>query len=509
MAKFQRKNAWNQQGTFNNPDLLWYAKGVKEMQSRQLNDQNSWWFFAAIHGEDIAESTFPGWGAIPAPPSVPTSPLPSQSVKDTFWNQCQHQSWFFPPWHRGYLIALEDQIRSVIISLGGPADWALPYWNYLGPGDQYKMPPAFAEKNLPDGSPNPLYVDSRYGPDGDGNIYITSKASDECQSNTIYTGRNAATPKPGYGGPETPFWHGGTFLSGNLESNPHNLVHREVAGNPDIPDRYGIMGFPETAALDPIFYLHHCNIDRMWASWNAAGNQNPNQTNWLEGPTTSGERKFVMPMADGTSWAFTPGDVNSLSQLNYDYDDLTLAKEPRLEDALTVRLTKFGVEPSMIAKEMNMDTGDKSELIGANQEPLELESSGIKTNVKFDKSAFKEMRGTFMKASASNIPDEIYLQIENVKGNMDVNTLTVTVNDKLAGHVALFGLRSASKKDSHHGGGGLTFIFNITGIFDDLHLTNSMDIDSIDVKIFPDSAIPETQKITVGRICIYRETQSL
>jgi hypothetical protein len=34
MATFTRNNAWNQNGTFNNPDLLWYAKGVGVMQSR-------------------------------------------------------------------------------------------------------------------------------------------------------------------------------------------------------------------------------------------------------------------------------------------------------------------------------------------------------------------------------------------------------------------------------------------------------------------------------------------
>ncbi|WP_340066599.1 tyrosinase family protein [Ascidiimonas aurantiaca] len=508
MAKFQRKNAWNQQGTFDNPDLLWYAKGVKEMQSRQLNDQNSWWFFAAIHGEEIEESTFPGWGEIPPPPNVPTSPVPPRSVQDTFWNQCQHQSWYFPPWHRGYLIALEDQIRSVVISLGGPADWALPYWNYLGSGNQYKMPPAFAEKTLPDGSANPLYVTARYGPDGDGNIFIKiPPISGACQSNTIYTGSNRATPKPGYGGPATRFSHSGN-VSGNLESNPHNMVHMQVGGTPNGED-YGIMAYPETAALDPIFYLHHCNIDRMWAAWNAAGNQNPTETNWLEGPAASGEREFVMPMANGNSWVFTPADVNSLSQLDYVYDDLTLAKELDFDQALTARLTKFGVEPARVSKEMHMDTGGKSELIGANQEPLELESSGIKTNVKFDRSAFNVMRNTFMKASELNVPDEIYLQIENVKGAMDANMLTVTVNDRLAGHVALFGLRNASKKDGHHGGEGLTFIFNITNIFDDLHLTNTLDIDSIDVKIFPENAIPGTQKIVVGRVSIYREQQNI
>jgi tyrosinase len=145
MATFTRRNAWSNSGTFDNPDLLWYAKGVGVMQSLSLDNPNSWWFFAAIHGEYLTtgDTSFPGWGFLPAPPQVPTTPLPSQDLQNLYWDQCQHQSWYFAPWHRGYLLALEAQIRAAVVSLGGPSDWALPYWNYFGPGDEYKIPPAF------------------------------------------------------------------------------------------------------------------------------------------------------------------------------------------------------------------------------------------------------------------------------------------------------------------------------------------------------------------------------
>src|SRR6266576_2321642 len=33
------------------------------------------------------------------------------------------------------------------------------------------------------------------------------------------------------------------------------------------------MGSVPTAAQDPIFYLHHCNIDRLWDLWLAQGGQ--------------------------------------------------------------------------------------------------------------------------------------------------------------------------------------------------------------------------------------------
>ncbi|HET9767191.1 MAG TPA: tyrosinase family protein, partial [Thermoanaerobaculia bacterium] len=351
-AQYTRANAWNNGGTFANPDLLWYAKGVGALQARQLSDPASWWFFAAIHGEYISETSFPGWGFLPAPPAVPTTPLPSQNDQDTYWDQCQHQSWYFPPWHRGYLLALEAQIRAEVINLGGPSTWALPYWNYFGPGTESDIPPAFTEQTLPDGTPNPLFVTARYGPNGDGNIFVPiPPVNQNCLTNDIYTGSDAVTPPPGFGGPQTGFSHfGGT--SGNLENQPHNLVHGFVGGNAPDGQTWGLMSDPGLAALDPIFYLHHANIDRLWAAWNAtATNTNPTTSSWLDGPGSIGERAFVMPWPGGGSWPFTPQDVDSLSQLNYVYDDLTAPAPAVASAAAAQRLSRLGAAaPAAAAK---------------------------------------------------------------------------------------------------------------------------------------------------------------
>lgn len=505
MSTFLRKNAWNNEGTFDNPDLLWYAKGVGVMQSRSLDDESSWWFFAAIHGEYINETSFPGWGTIPGPPSVPTSPVPSASVQAKFWNQCQHQSWYFTPWHRGYLIALEGHLRKAIVELGGPRDWALPYWNYLGVDQEFRIPEAFTQENLPDGTANPLFVNARYGPKGDKNIYIEiPPISGACQSNTLFTGSNSQTTRPGYGGPKTGFSHGGN-VSGNLEGNPHNLVHVQVGGSSGAI--WGLMSDPGIAALDPIFYLHHSNIDRMWAAWNHAGNRNPTDPNWLSGPTATGDRKFMMPLANGDSWTYTPADVDNLNQLDYSYENLDLQAEPMLANALNKRFTKLGINTEKLSIDTTMDQGDKSELIGANEKSVKLQSAGIKTSVKFHKPAFAITRNNLKKASLSQIPDHIYLQIENVKGTIDAHLLSVSVNDHYVGHVSLFGLRNSSKADGHHGGEGLTFILNITDVFDDLHINNSLDINAIDIKIQPDNELADNHDITVGRVSIYREQQ--
>jgi tyrosinase len=503
MANFTRKNAWNLQGTFNNPDLLWYAKGVGVMQSRALNDKNSWWFFAAIHGFSNQL-----WSNVQNPPKVPTTPKPSVSIQNEFWNQCQHQSWYFAPWHRGYLKAFEEQIRSAIISLGGPNDWALPYWNYFGPDNQHKLPPAFAERNLPDGTANPLFVISRYGLMGDGNIYIAKESdtsvdpemrvSEKCQDNTKYTGSDSKTSLPGYGGPITGFsWR--NAVSGNLENNPHNFVHVHIGGFNSL----ALMSDPRLAALDPIFYLHHCNIDRMWASWNEAGNSNPQEQNWLDGPTAFGERKFIMPLPDGSSWTYSPKELSSLSQLNYDYEEIS--KIPEVVSMIDLRLEKFKIKNFDISNEKDMDLGQNSELVGVNKTQLKLKGEkAVQTTIKFA-STWNSVKKSFIEMSDNKLPNQVYLQIEEVTGKTDANILSVIINGRQAGSFSLFGLSNASKSDGHHGGVGLTFLIDITNIIDDLHLENVLDSETpLDIAIVPKAPIPDGQKINIGRISLYR-----
>jgi tyrosinase len=523
MAQYTRANAWNNDGTFDNPDLLWYAKGVGAMQARELSDPSSWWFFAAIHGEYVNETGFPGWGSLPSPPAVPTSPQPSQSDQDLYWDQCQHQSWYFLPWHRGYLLALEAQIREAVISLGGPETWALPYWSYFGPGQEADIPPAFTQETLPDGSPNPLFVTARYGPNSDGNVFVPiPPVNQSCMSNDLYTGNDAATPPPGFGGPETGFSHGGG-TSGNLENNPHNLVHVFVGGDAPSGPTYGLMSDPGIAALDPIFYLHHANIDRMWAEWNATPNGNPTDANWLAGPAAIGEREFAMPWpGDSSPWVYTPQEMDSLDQLDYTYDSLQAPAPVPAEARLAERLERLGAPAAAALASVQegaaVKQGKNVELVGANQGALAIKGAGVRTTVRLDPEVRGKVSASLASAAETAQPDRVFLNLENVRGTHDASVLNVYVNlpeganpsdhpEHLAGSVGLFGLRRASLADAEHGGEGLNFVLEITDAFDALHLDDALDVDSLQVKIVPHQPVPDQADITVGRVSIYRQGQ--
>jgi hypothetical protein len=55
---------------------------------------------------------------------------------------------------------------------------------------------------------------------------------------------------------------GGVGLSSGNQM--HNGMHGWIGGP-------GQMSFPSVSPFDPFFYLHHCNIDRLWAMWQADG----------------------------------------------------------------------------------------------------------------------------------------------------------------------------------------------------------------------------------------------
>jgi tyrosinase len=97
-----------------------------------------------------------------------------------------------------------------------------------------------------------------------------------------------------------------TGLQGTLEGNPHNNVHGDVGG---------VMG-GFRSANDPIFMMHHCNIDRLWWVWNGIpGHSNSAETNWSDMPF---QNNFFNP--NGTPFSPKVSDLYIPEQLGYTYD---------------------------------------------------------------------------------------------------------------------------------------------------------------------------------------------
>ena len=227
----------------------------------------------------------------------------------------------FLPWHRAYLLTFEDVLRAWITAqAGAPQDWALPYWNYSAPAspanpNPLAIPDAFVAQTLPDGSQNPLLVQARYG---QGVVARDADLSDAMLDET-FLGAAQDGGIPGFGGPDTPFSHFGED-GGWLEDKPHNLVHDDVGGQ-DAQGGGGLMSDPRSAAVDPIFWAHHANIDRLWEVWRRRDAQdvNPADPAWLGGPQ---DRPFRLYDGQGVDRPSNPQDVLNMIGQIYDYDDL-------------------------------------------------------------------------------------------------------------------------------------------------------------------------------------------
>jgi tyrosinase len=526
-----RSNIFNLGSDWADP-ILWYARGVKAMKSRPLSDPTSWTFYAAMHG--IARWTWDYYGYTKS-----TDADPSQALKDTYWDQCQHQSWYFLPWHRGYLVALENQIRAEIEKLGGPhAQWALPYWNYFGSNQNF-LPPAFQVADWPDGhGDNPLFVERRWGPLSTNTPFEVSKVTHLNEMNdAIFTGI-AGGGQVGFGGPKTGFsWSG--RVNGGIEHNPHNFIHGLVGGSnaarkfpvtapPSLrgQSELGVMSSTVTAALDPIFYLHHCNIDRLWESWNIfplgkpAQNlsnwKNPTDGQWLNGPASIGERIFSMPKPDKSQWVYTSKEMESITNLGYKYDDLTPGAVLALQVTMGTRARRLGIAPSSVTLEgARMTDNAKTELMGASEGGLSLSGAAVRqVSVKTSQDVRQRVTRSLLGEMAQ--PDRIFLNLENITGLEDSTIFQVYIGlkegaepsqniDYLAGGVSLFGVTQASDPAGKHAGNGINTTMEITDIVDKLHLEGTFNVDTFSVQIVPFDSIPESAKVKIGRISLYRQ----
>lgn len=467
--------------------LLWYAEAVGEMKGRPLADPTSWKYQTAIHGLTLdprlsASSTWQQWTA--------GETFPSTADQQRFWSKCQHSSWFFLPWHRMYLGYFEQIVGSVIVKLGGPKDWALPYWNYNAGTGSRKLPDAFTAPNLSDGRQNPLFETHRKR-GNDGKEFIPEQYLD--LQPAFQEPGFAADPaggSMGFGGPITTVHHlGGNKSAGALETQPHNLVHDQIGD---------YMGDPDTAAYDPIFWLHHANIDRIWEVWLGfdTRNTNPTTAKWL---STVG---FEFKDSSGGIQKLVPKDIlnTSTTPFYYRYDDTSpppgIPKRPSPPPGVAMlRETMEEPIPEMVgASPQAIPLGARPQTIEVRLFPT---TSAFHSLLAREESHFQRayLHVENVRGSGKPPPYDVYLNIPEREANLS--------NRFRVGTIPTFGLAQASIPSERHPGNGLRFTFNVTRAINTLIAERMWNPELLSVTFAPQDSPDPDSSIEVGRISLY------
>lgn len=472
--------------------LIWYAKAVGAVRKRAITERTSWLYLAAIHGMDLD-----GWIAQDLLPEDPS--LPPSDERKTVFDQCQHAGWYFLPWHRGYLAAFESILGDWIAQNGGPSDWGLPYWNYLNADnpDARDIPQEFRDTTLPNSSdPNPLAQAlrgpaTRLGPEPWIPVDITLDAQ------TGHPNFTASAGAGGYGGGATGFVHFGS-ATGAVEQDPHNYVHVMVGGDNSSSPK-GWMYDPNFAGLDPIFWMHHCNIDRLWEAWmSESTNHQETGAAWSGGPFP---RQFEMPDSSGNLNVFTPADTLPGGSLAPNYDNLTAGT---------------GISPTValetIMTEDQSDRGAKrASLVAANTSALSVGAGEVQSKMAF-RAPRARSEETVLESTVSS-PSRYFLNVEGVRGAVASGVFTVKVSAPNAeGNgfektFVLFGIAKASDTVSGHSGNGLSSTVDVTEALNALLMESGPELESLDIRLKQEGGTEQNgqREITVDRVSIYEE----
>jgi tyrosinase len=152
-----------------------------------------------------------------------------------------HGAAAFLPWHRTYLLDLERELQAIDPGV------ALPYWRFDQPA-----PGIFTPEFLGASDPLGAVQFSATNP-------LQFWKTDGVQGITRRPFFNTAAAPPGLR-TEAQTVGLGTQYSAfrSMEGNPHGSAHTSFGGS---------VSSISTAARDPLFFLLHCNVDRLWAKW--------------------------------------------------------------------------------------------------------------------------------------------------------------------------------------------------------------------------------------------------
>jgi tyrosinase len=164
----------------------------------------------------------------------------------------------FFPWHREFLRRFEDELQAIDPSV------YLPYWDWT------------VENLNASGTASLIWADDFMGGPGDpaNGFRVTNGPF---ASWNLVRGNFNIFAAPGGGGAIAGFMASPSYAVFDGLESPHGAAHGWVGG---------FVGNALIAPRDPVFWLIHANVDRLWAEWTNTHRSNPS---WVQyAPTTGG-----------------------------------------------------------------------------------------------------------------------------------------------------------------------------------------------------------------------------
>jgi hypothetical protein len=274
------------------PEVMALRRGVAKMMSRNgaaqgsADYRRSWIYWANMHshfgvGNDCG-------GPIRGQGMAGVQVFTAQNADEiATWCKCEHGTIQFLTWHRMYLWYFER----VLAEAAGDPSLRLPYWDYETNG---QLPQIYRDTTYVNESgatvPNPLRIEERQPGLNNGTASLSS--------GTTSTATAMATTS------YNPF-------NGALQQTPHGSVHCAIVTG-SCPN--GRMGSVPVAALDPIFYAHHTNIDRLYQCWLSV-----NPATRLPDDAGQLDTQYTFVDADGSTPTRYVRDMLTTAQLGYSY----------------------------------------------------------------------------------------------------------------------------------------------------------------------------------------------
>ncbi|HLK37624.1 MAG TPA: tyrosinase family protein [Polyangiaceae bacterium] len=239
-------------------------------------------------------------------------------------NYCHRDEADFWIWHRAYVYEFEERLRDAQVRATHHAPTVtLPYWDWT-----IFNPQTDAPNGIPKACNDPTYVDDD-GQTKPNPLFSAFSIATNAQTvrDTTALKTNIPSLKSGVEG----VLGTSDFItaSNQLNFGPHGAVHVYVGGD---------MQSIRTSAFDPIFWLHHCNIDRLWWLWQAR-----------YGNTTVPAAQLSFVTAPFTYQGSQTLDAERF--FGYTYRARVIAREaPEVRAALSARLSPPAAGASATAK---------------------------------------------------------------------------------------------------------------------------------------------------------------